>query len=122
MMPTSEGPPFGMGYTMTTAPRAGRWVSLQKTVPEMEDVAGGGAGGLDCGVGCVVCAVSGESSVVWARMDVEQQTRNTAVKSCGRMVRISVLARCSARTNAGWLPEGTHETQNGVVGFCEVCE
>src|ERR1700744_104389 len=93
-MPTRElpalrlgwaGPILGIGCAMTMAPRAGRCVSLQKTVPVMAALAGGS---LTCGVVCTAGALSAESSVAWARMEVEQQRRNTTIKSRADMVRI----------------------------------
>ena len=96
------------------APLAGRCVSLQKTVPVMAAVAGGGTGGLVCGAVCTAGAVSEESSVAWAGMDVEQQRRNTAIKSRVHMVRI-VYARDVVC--------GGKEAENGgALSFCEVCE
>ena len=86
-------PLFGIRRAITIAPRAGRCVSSQRTVPVMCAVAGGGFGGLVGGVDCVGgWAVLAVSSVVWARREVAQQRRNTAIKSRGRMVRISVRA------------------------------
>src|SRR5580692_10108833 len=106
-MPTREvpalrlgwaGPVLGIGCAMTMAPRAGRCVSLQKTVPVMAALA---VGGLTCGAVCTAGAASAESSVVWARMEVEQQRRNTAIKSRVHMVRI-VYARDLFRSGGEW--------------------